>query len=127
VVEQQLGHVVALWMGHDAKVCLKHYAQMTEDHFDRTSSGAESGALRAQKPAQQTDAGNSEESHKGRENPTNACDYANPCESQRKTEQVFSGEGGIRTLDGLSPISVFETDAFDHSATSPGANARTQL
>ena len=31
----------------------------------------------------------------------------------------FSGEGGIRTLDGLAPISVFETDAFDHSATSP--------
>ena len=31
----------------------------------------------------------------------------------------LSGEGGIRTLDGLAPISVFETDAFDHSATSP--------
>ena len=30
-----------------------------------------------------------------------------------------SGEGGIRTLDALAGISVFETDAFDHSATSP--------
>ncbi len=30
-----------------------------------------------------------------------------------------SGEGGIRTLDTLAGISVFETDAFDHSATSP--------
>lgn len=30
------------------------------------------------------------------------------------------GEGGIRTLDRLSPIPVFETGAFDHSATSPG-------
>ncbi len=32
-----------------------------------------------------------------------------------------SGEGGIRTLDALAGISVFETDAFDHSATSPGS------
>ena len=31
----------------------------------------------------------------------------------------FSGEGGIRTLDRLTPILVFETSAFNHSATSP--------
>lgn len=30
-----------------------------------------------------------------------------------------NGEGGIRTLDTIAGISVFETDAFDHSATSP--------
>ena len=29
------------------------------------------------------------------------------------------GEGGIRTPDGLAPIPVFETGAFNHSATSP--------
>ena len=29
------------------------------------------------------------------------------------------GEGGIRTLDTLAGITVFETAAFDHSATSP--------
>ena len=29
------------------------------------------------------------------------------------------GERGIRTLDGLAPIPVFETGAFNHSATSP--------
>src|SRR5262249_61829280 len=50
-------HVVALWMGHDAKVSLKHYAQTTEDHFDRATGGAESGAQAAQKRAQQRDAG----------------------------------------------------------------------
>src|SRR5262245_19271682 len=33
-------HVVALWMGHDAKVSLKHYAQTTEEHFDRAAGGA---------------------------------------------------------------------------------------
>ena len=31
----------------------------------------------------------------------------------------FSGEGGIRTLVTLAGKSVFETDAFNHSATSP--------
>ena len=30
------------------------------------------------------------------------------------------GEGGIRTHGGIAPSSVFKTDAFDHSATSPG-------
>ena len=30
-----------------------------------------------------------------------------------------SGEGGIRTLDRVAPITVFETAAFNHSATSP--------
>src|SRR5206468_634485 len=30
-----------------------------------------------------------------------------------------SGEGGIRTLVTLAGKSVFETDAFNHSATSP--------
>ena len=29
------------------------------------------------------------------------------------------GEGGIRTLERLSPLPVFKTGAFNHSATSP--------
>ena len=29
------------------------------------------------------------------------------------------GQGGIRTLDGLTPMPVFETGAFNHSATCP--------
>lgn len=41
-------HVVAGWMGHDAKVSLKHYAQTTEDHFDRAIRDAECGAGVAQ-------------------------------------------------------------------------------
>jgi len=31
-------------MGHDAKVCLKHYAQTTDDHYARAVGGAKSGA-----------------------------------------------------------------------------------
>jgi hypothetical protein len=46
-------HVVALWMGNDAKVSLKHYAQTTDEHFERASGGgAESGAPAAQNRAQ---------------------------------------------------------------------------
>ena len=33
------------------------------------------------------------------------------------------GEGGIRTPDRLAPMPHFECGAFDHSATSPGANS----
>ncbi|MCZ2340252.1 MAG: hypothetical protein LC104_00475 [Bacteroidales bacterium] len=33
-------HVVAAWMGHDAKVCLKHYAQVTDEHFQAATSAA---------------------------------------------------------------------------------------
>src|SRR5687768_11284640 len=37
------------------------------------------------------------------------------------TGRQDSGEGGIRTLVTLAGKSVFETDAFNHSATSPKA------
>lgn len=37
----------------------------------------------------------------------------------RLFSMTVGGEGGIRTLDELTPITVFETAAFDHSATSP--------
>ncbi len=31
----------------------------------------------------------------------------------------FCGEGGIRTLDSLAAILIFETSPFNHSGTSP--------
>ncbi len=31
----------------------------------------------------------------------------------------FGGERGIRTLEELSPLTVFKTAAFNHSAISP--------
>jgi hypothetical protein len=51
-------------------------------------------------------------SRDGPEKPGNRADFA-------VYDITSNGEGGIRTLDSLSAISVFETDAFDHSATSP--------
>jgi hypothetical protein len=41
--------MVALWMGHDAKVSLKHYAQTTDEHFDRATRAAKSDAPALQK------------------------------------------------------------------------------
>ena len=37
----------------------------------------------------------------------------------RRSVSGNGGEGGIRTHGGIAPSSVFKTDAFDHSATSP--------
>ncbi len=36
---------------------------------------------------------------------------------------LFGGEGGIRTPGTLASTSVFETDPFDHSGTSPNRAA----
>ncbi len=40
---------------------------------------------------------------------------------------IYGGEGGIRTLDRLAPIPVFETGAIDHSATSPRRGLRSRV
>jgi len=41
---RQLVRIPVSKMGHDARVSLKHYAQTTDNHFDRATGGAESGA-----------------------------------------------------------------------------------
>lgn len=74
-------HVIAGWMGHDAKVSLKHYAQMTEDHFERANSGAESGALVAQNRAQQSPVANRGEWGNRQETSENAEGFALPRDS----------------------------------------------
>src|SRR5215831_16578342 len=101
-------HVVAVWMGHDAKVSLKHYAQTTEDHFDRAASGAKSGAQEAQNQAQQVDADGGWESHKQDATEESVGTCATSCDSQAICAIDENGEGGIRTLERLSPLPVFE-------------------
>jgi hypothetical protein len=91
-------HVVAAWMGHDAKVSLKHYAQTTDEHFERaarSASGAESGAPTAQNRAQQVSAGNGSDSHNRNTTPELAGLCASSCESQLIAAIALSGEGGI--------------------------------
>lgn len=112
-------HVVALWMGHDAKVSLKHYAQTTEDHFDRAVGSAESGAPEAQNQAQQVYAGIGGESHESSTNSELDTDCATLRDSHLVSAKGLSGEGGIRTLGKLAPTPVFETGPFGRSGTSP--------
>lgn len=99
-------HVVAMWMGHDAKVSLKHYAQTTEDHFERAAGGAKSGAREAQKRAQQTAAGSR---GKWKASPEDEeAVIASPCDSSRDNVQVYNGGEGIRTLGWDRPIFGFQ-------------------
>ena len=39
----------------------------------------------------------------------------------------YGGERGIRTPEGLAPLLLFESSAFNHSATSPRGDPITDL
>ena len=102
LLEQFASHVVAAWLGHSTVVMLKHYAQVTRDHFERAvggkKSGAESGALVAQNAAQQGLALNRKEmkiSNNLNLNPSPVSLFANYCESQVLTAKGLSGPEGI--------------------------------
>ena len=99
-------HVVAQWLGHDAKVCLKHYAQTTESHFERAARGAESGTREAQNPAQQNPAPSCRELKQPTENEERNTVSASPCIVSRTIAQSSSGAEEIRTLDLCSAIAA---------------------
>jgi integrase len=70
---------VTKWLGNTPSVALRHYVDPTEAAFDRAlewrpKSGAKSGALEAQKAAQQADADNGDESQ-------NPPEVLNDCDS----------------------------------------------
>ena len=114
-------HVVARWMGHDVKICMKHYAQMTDDHFSRAigvaKSGAQSGAVAVQKAVQQ---GFAPSIHlQANLSPNTYPDkvYAKFCESEELGAKVKSGEGGIRTRGTMLLVRRFSKPVL--SATQP--------
>ena len=93
---------MAAWLGHSTVVMLKHYAQVTRDHFERAvggkNSGAESGADVAHSEAQQGFAQKSKEmaiSEKLTLKPSPVSPFAIPCESQVLTAKGLSGPEGI--------------------------------
>ncbi len=53
--------------------------------------------------------------------PRGAANCAIGVNAEKNAENAANSSGwaGIRTLDGVTPISVFKTDALDHSATHP--------
>ena len=119
LLEQFPVHVVARWMGHNAQVSLRHYAQTREEHFQQAVGGANSGALAAQNPAQQAAAGNGSESQMDSVTGDGTAICATSCGSLQYTAHAYSGEGGIRTLGTLAGTTVFETVPINHSGTSP--------
>ncbi len=77
-------HVVAHWLGNTPKIAAAHYLQVRDSDFDRAlAGGAKSGALGAQKPAQQADAGNSNDPQNVQEIPENS-----------RRERVLAGNAG---------------------------------
>ncbi len=110
-------HVVSLWMGHDAKVSLKHYAQTTDEHFDRAASGAESGSPNAQNTAQRGGAAIRPEVTEDGVNGDGLASCATACDSLRHNEHTFSGEGGIRTsLDSSTNLATSEQGSAESGA-----------
>ena len=85
-------HVVAMWMGHDPKVALKHYAQTTDEHFERAAKSAAPGL---QKATQQAAAGRSGVSQPEATTSDGIGSYATGCDSMRLNDQASSGAGGI--------------------------------
>ena len=85
-------------MGHSVAIMLKHYAQVTNDHFERAIGGKKSGADVAQKEAQQVIAKESKEMTISKElatKPLTVSLFAIPCESQVLTAKGLSGAEGI--------------------------------
>ena len=102
LLEKSPGHVVAAWSGHSAAIMLKHYAQVTDEHFERVIGGnessAKSGADVVQKAVQQVIAKESKEmtiSNELATKPLAVSVFAIPCESQVLTAKGLSGAEGI--------------------------------
>ena len=114
-------HVVARWMGHDVKICVKHYAQMTDDHFTRAigggKSGAESGAGAVQKAVQQGVAPGTGLVANSNLSTDLIEDCAESCESGVLGAKAQSGEGGIRTRGTMLLVRRFSKPVL--SATQP--------
>ena len=102
LLEENPVHVVAAWLGHSVAIMLKHYAQVTNEHFERAiggkKSGAESGAVVVQKAVQQVIAKEGKEMTISKElatKPLTVSLFAIPCESQVLTAKGLSGAEGI--------------------------------
>jgi len=92
-------HVVAQWMGHDAKISIKHYAQTTDEHFEQAiRADAKSGALVTQIAAQ----------------PMQASD----CQTTTKTAEVVLGREDsllLASTDTTCPYVQTEREGFEPS------------
>jgi hypothetical protein len=91
-------HVVAQCMGRSPAVSVRHYAQLTHEHFDRAARGAESGARAAQNRAQQDPAAARGESQAEPEPLVVEVDDADSCDSSREPAGLAGRGTRIRPL-----------------------------
>ncbi|MBX9654922.1 hypothetical protein K2Y11_15025 [bacterium] len=95
-------------MGHDAKVSLKHYAQTTDEHFERAVGDANSDAKATQIPTQQVAAPKSGISKEIDAKPVGIGYNAILSDAVRKAAMNGCGEGGIRTPGPISGTQHFQ-------------------
>jgi integrase len=85
-------HVVTAWIGNSQPVALKHYLQVTDDHFDRAVAGAPSEAV--QNPVQQPAEPCRTASYPETQNPSNS----EECEGLRHCTSVYIPPRGVEPL-----------------------------
>jgi integrase len=104
LIEQFPPQAVAKWLGHDVAVCLKHYAQVTDEHFQRAigmmsqKDSAESSAPTAQIPAQSGSVIQGNDGNQNYEVLGKAVFSTDDCHDLPNNAQLYSGRAGIRTL-----------------------------
>ena len=99
LVEQFPVHVVTAWLGNTPTIAMKHYLQVTDDHFAMAVRGAKSGALDAQNPAQQLRAGSGMEMKKECVSSDLETGSANVCHSIQNSANTPNGRWPTRTAD----------------------------
>ena len=104
-------------MGHDVKICVKHYAQMTDDHFTRAIGGGKSGAESGADVAQQGFATHIRLVANSSLSIDRVGFCADSCESRVLGAKAQSGEGGIRTRGTMLLVRRFSKPVL--SATQP--------
>jgi len=101
--------VVTAWLGNTPDIAMRHYLQVTEDHFRQAlepagGGGAESGARNVtkavQNPVQQPTAGCHTASQETTEPVVVSRGSDESCDPLPGVAGIISGEGGIRTLGG---------------------------
>jgi len=90
---------VCQWLGNSQQVALKHYSQVTDEHWERATrtSAAESGAVALQNAVQHVHAANCTDSQ---DQPVTSCDTsgsADSCEPVRITTTSIAEVHGNRT------------------------------
>ena len=90
-------HVLAAWIGHSVKVQRNHYAQVTDDHYDRfnglLTSSSESGH-----PGGQKETRNEEQSEK-----LMATNMTTVLEKTKKPRKTLGFSGSLVAAEGLEP------------------------